>query len=536
MTASRAIAMIGRIVSLAPMMIGVAVMGCGDGSLPEGATDPQTGRSSAALSYDCTVTQETGYTDGNAFAIEVVTVAGYPVEIHTADALLTMMEAAEKDGVELILNDGFRTYDEQAYYYNCSPAGCCCCNGCNPAAAPGYSNHQSGHAIDFDMGGNRGAWIFANAPSFGWSNDEGASVGEDWHWTWWGGGSPKAFCANSAPTGSLDGVGCDTVSGWAFDTEAGAAAIEAHLYYNGPAGSASAHGVALQANQQRDDLCSVVGSCNHGFSMSTPLSLLDGANHEVHVYGIDSAGGTNPELSNSPKTLNCTGTLPAGVARWIPNPDIYTAWKFDDFQDILPIAKATVDAIPKSTDVPAAPVLAAGPSGGKVYLIDGTLKRHVPSPAVMDAWRLDWNAIQTKTDAEMAAFTEGPAVRNRPVIVSDSAGKLLLIDDEVAGSTGGAGGGGSAGAGGASHAGAGGGAAAGAGGGGFVGVGGGAAGVSADGGVPQSWDEASESGSCAVAQVPVRESGYAGIALLVWGMAAARGRGRRAKQTNARGK
>ncbi len=532
MTTSRTMAMIRGTVSLAPMMIGAAVMGCGDGSLPEGADDPQTGRSSAALSYDCTVTQDTGYTDGNAFAIEVVTVAGYPVEIHTADALLTMMEAAEKDGVELILNDGFRTYDEQAYYYNCSSAGCCCCNGCNPAAAPGYSNHQSGHAIDFDMGGNRGAWIFANAPSFGWSNDEGASVGEDWHWTWWGGGSPKAFCSNSAPTGSLDGVGCDTVSGWAFDSEAGAAAIAAHVYFNGPAGNPAARGVPLQANQQRDDLCSVVGSCNHGFSMGTPLSLLDGANHEVHAYGIDSTGGVNPELSNSPKTLQCAGTLPAGVVRWIPNPDIYAAWKLDDFLDILPIAQTIVDAIPRSLDLPTAPVLATGTSGGKVYLLDGKLKRHVPGPAVMDAWRFDWNAIQTKTDAELDALKEGPAVRNRPVVVGDSEGRLLLIDDEVGESSGGAAGSGSAGAGGGSAAGAGGGSAAGAGGGGV----GGGAGVSAGGGAPQSWDEASESGSCAVAQVPVRESRYAGIALLLWGIAAARGRGRRAKQAGARGR
>lgn len=495
--------MIPKAVPFLPLALGL-LLGCGDGGPQGGADGLLTGQSSAALSYDCTVTQETGYTDGNAFAIEVVTVDGYPVEIHTADALLTMMEAAEKDGVYLTLNDGFRTYDEQAYFYNCSSAGCCCCNSCNPAAAPGYSNHQSGHAIDFDMSGNKGSWIFANAPGFGWSNDEGASVGEDWHWTWWGGGTPKAYCSNSVPIGYLDQAGCDTVSGWAFDAEAGAAAIEAHIYFNGPVGSASAHGVPLQASQQRDDLCSAVGSCNHGFTMNSPLSLLDGADHEVHAYGIDSTGGTNPELSQSPQMLNCTGKLPAGIARWVPNPDIYSAWKFDGFQDSLPIAKTTVDAIPRSIDLPAAPVLAAGPSGGKVYLVDGKVKRHIPGPAVMDSWRFDWNAIQTKTDAEMAALSEGPVVRNRPVLVSDSAGRVLLIDDEVAGSTGGAGGGSAGTTGGSGGAGVG--AAAGS----SPDAGGTA---NTDGGLREDWDDTG-TGSCAVARAPRSSSETARIALL----------------------
>ena len=43
---------------------------------------------------------------------------------------------------------GFRTMAEQTYFYNCHVN--CNCNNCNLAAKPGYSNHQSGHALDLN--------------------------------------------------------------------------------------------------------------------------------------------------------------------------------------------------------------------------------------------------------------------------------------------------------------------------------------------------------------------------------------------------
>jgi len=401
-------------------------------------------QSTWSLSYDCTVTEETGYTNGQSFPIQVVTVQGFPVEVKTADALLTMMEAAENAGVPLKINDAFRTWDEQAYFYHYYTT--CSCNNCNPAAPPGYSNHQSGHAIDFDMGGGRGAWIFANAPSFGWDNDEGASVGEDWHWTWWGGGSPKAFCSNQPPWGSLDHADDQSISGWAFDEDAGETAIDVHIYFNAPAGSDGAHGVSVLANVERDDLCSVVGSCNHGFRMHTPLSLCDGADHAVYAYGINVPAGVNPQLNNSPKTLHCDAKLPAGIARRISTPDIYGTWKFSSFYDHLPIDGAAVDAIPRGENLPDEPLLVLGPKKDKVYLVDGDVKRHIPDPWAMLAWHFEWAAVQDVTDVQLAAWQDGPSLRVRPVVVENSEGELWLIDDEIkdtssagAGGTGGSG-------------------------------------------------------------------------------------------------
>jgi hypothetical protein len=73
--------------------------------------------------------------------------------------------------------------------------------------------------------------------------------------------------------------------------------------------------VPIQADIDRADLCTPLGSCKHGYEVASPLSLHDGQPHEVHAYGIDSAGGTNAELVQSPATLNCKPVIPEGVRR-----------------------------------------------------------------------------------------------------------------------------------------------------------------------------------------------------------------------------
>ena len=64
--------------------------------------------------------------------------------------------------------------------------------GVQSAAVPGMSNHGLGIAVDFQgLGGKNGSgfrWMSENAPAFGWSNAEGASVDEPHHWVHVGGG------------------------------------------------------------------------------------------------------------------------------------------------------------------------------------------------------------------------------------------------------------------------------------------------------------------------------------------------------------
>jgi hypothetical protein len=250
---------------------------------------------------------------------------------------------------------------------------------------------------------------------------------------------------NQAPIGSLDEATCDAVRGWAFDPDAGAAAIAAHVYFGGPAGQGHP-AQALVADQNRDDLCAVVGSCNHGYATPPPLSLLDGQPHEIHAYGIDSSGGANPELPNSPRTLTCAVPALVGVKRWIENPTVLANWKFDPFLDQLAVPAATVDALPEGSKLPAVPVMVKTADEDTVYLVDGDWKRPIPNPSVVTAWHFAWDQLQIKTSAELAALETGPTLRLRPTMVADSKGRLLVVDDEVAGSAGGSGQAGAAGA------------------------------------------------------------------------------------------
>src|SRR5258706_2044479 len=99
----------------------------------------------ALSSHSCNMSSDTGYKSGKPLKIQLVQVDGNAIEWKTANAYLKMAEAASQAGVEIRVVSGFRTMAEQQYLYHCYTS--CSCNGCNLAATPGTSNHQSGHAL-----------------------------------------------------------------------------------------------------------------------------------------------------------------------------------------------------------------------------------------------------------------------------------------------------------------------------------------------------------------------------------------------------
>ena len=163
-----------------------------DGPLDHGHDhDADVGLSTEALSsISCAERSDTGYVSGSPFAITVVTVDGRPVERDTANAYYVMAQEASRAGVEIRVVSGFRTMAEQQYFYNCYTS--CSCNSCNLAARPGYSNHQSGHALDLNTSsGSVLTWLNANAARFGFRR---TVPSEPWHWEWWGGGPGGGPC------------------------------------------------------------------------------------------------------------------------------------------------------------------------------------------------------------------------------------------------------------------------------------------------------------------------------------------------------
>ena len=130
------------------------------------------------------------YNDGHGYNIKVVRVggkyvAGGEAELVRADmakAFKRMYDAARRDGVDLRVVDGFRTMSEQQYLYNLYLSG----RG-NPANPPGYSEHQNGRALDFNVqtNGNDAVgvgtvynWLARNGGRFGFHR----IPSEAWHW------------------------------------------------------------------------------------------------------------------------------------------------------------------------------------------------------------------------------------------------------------------------------------------------------------------------------------------------------------------
>ncbi len=130
------------------------------------------GTTSEALS-DCRNT--TGYRRGKKVQICVTPIAGKLVEIRTAQAFRRLQEAARADGVKISIVSGYRTMTRQRELYRAYKAG----RG-NLAAVPGFSNHQSGKALDLN----------AKSPGvYTWLSRNGAALGfrrtvakERWHW------------------------------------------------------------------------------------------------------------------------------------------------------------------------------------------------------------------------------------------------------------------------------------------------------------------------------------------------------------------
>lgn len=119
-----------------------------------------------------------GYRNGKRFDICVTTIDGKLVEVNTARAYLRMRSAARKSGAYLYINSGFRTMAQQRYLYGCYKSKRC--NGGNLAAPPGYSNHQSGKALDLNTSA-RGVYSFlaSRGRNYGFRR---TVPSEAWHW------------------------------------------------------------------------------------------------------------------------------------------------------------------------------------------------------------------------------------------------------------------------------------------------------------------------------------------------------------------
>ncbi len=117
----------------------------------------------------------TGYVNGHRHTICVTHINGKLVAVRTARAFVRMRAAARHDGVSLWIVSGFRTMAQQRHLYHLYLTG----RG-NLAARPGYSNHQSGIALDLNTS-SHGVyrWLAHHARHFGFVRTVPSEI---WHW------------------------------------------------------------------------------------------------------------------------------------------------------------------------------------------------------------------------------------------------------------------------------------------------------------------------------------------------------------------
>ena len=121
----------------------------------------------------------TGYVGGEKKTVRLTDIDGKDVEIRTAKAFRVMAKAARKHGVTLAIRSGFRSFAKQAKLYKKYRNG----EG-NLAAPPGYSNHESGRALDINITNHRALeWLQSHAARYGFHR---TVPGEAWHWEYLG--------------------------------------------------------------------------------------------------------------------------------------------------------------------------------------------------------------------------------------------------------------------------------------------------------------------------------------------------------------
>jgi D-alanyl-D-alanine carboxypeptidase len=129
----------------------------------------------AGVDGELVVRSAVGYRKGRPVKLQLVTLGWAEVEVRTARAFVAMREEAAESGIDLWINSGYRSHEQQAWLYQAWREG-----WGNSAARPGHSKHQSGRALDLDVRDPATyEWLMKNARRFGFRR---TVAGEPWHW------------------------------------------------------------------------------------------------------------------------------------------------------------------------------------------------------------------------------------------------------------------------------------------------------------------------------------------------------------------
>lgn len=151
-------------------------------------------------------------------AVTTTSCAGYgsiTVSVQAKDDLVALCQAAAEASMPLSASSAYRSYSYQVSVYNRWVAQSGQAQADTFSARPGYSEHQTGFAIDFSVPGGASLngftgtpqqkWLAANAVNYGFiqryteaNTTETGYVAESWHYRYIGRENAKAYAASGA--------------------------------------------------------------------------------------------------------------------------------------------------------------------------------------------------------------------------------------------------------------------------------------------------------------------------------------------------
>ena len=238
--------------------------------------------------------------------------------------------------------------------------------------------------------------------------------------------------------GALDAIDCETIGGWAASPASLDTAIESRLYFDGEKGDGATVGHPVLADYARD-ACGTSGPCDNGFVIGPPLSLFDGLDHTVRAYASDGTSAA-PELTDSPRTMSCSFSIPDGVRRKVSGEDAANAWHFSVFWDEVGVSAGVLAAVQEGAPLDDAPrVITSASDPSKLWIVDQGVRRLASDVRTARAWDMAALTAEALSDTELAGIPEGQPLRARPIVLRGPEGDLWLVDDasvEPAASTG----------------------------------------------------------------------------------------------------
>ncbi len=107
---------------------------------------------------------------------DLINVEGVKMKSEAGNKLLEMMEAMRNDGLKIIAQSGYRSYETQKSIYNNKVSSRGVEEADKVSARPGHSEHQTGLAIDLSIDGTLEK-TFGDTKQYEWLNENAYKYG-----------------------------------------------------------------------------------------------------------------------------------------------------------------------------------------------------------------------------------------------------------------------------------------------------------------------------------------------------------------------